>query len=353
MIILLFLLTFISSCLLTYLIRWYALHQSLLDIPNHRSSHAVPTPRGGGLSVVLVFLLSLFILNYFSWLNINTITFSGIITSSLFIAGIGFWDDHQHIPARWRIIVHLSASLFALWCLPELPAINLFSLTINLSIFKYLFYSVLLVWLLNLYNFMDGIDGIASVEALSVCSGVALLLFIQRDVNEMMMPILLFCCVAGFLFWNFPHAKIFMGDACSGFLGFILGFLAILTSLTSTLNIWSWLILLAVFIADASFTLIKRFLSGQVWYEAHRSHAYQHYAMKLQQQFEHQGLEDSQARTKAHRQINFQMLLINFCWLLPLATVAVFYPFWGGLLTLIAFTPLVWLANFLNAGKST
>ncbi len=349
--IILFLLAFVSSCLLTYLIRQYALHKSLLDIPNHRSSHAIPTPRGGGLSVVLTFIAFLLVFHLFVWEKINTLALGGIIASSLMVAAIGFWDDHQHIPARWRLAIHLIAAFLALWCLSDLPKIMLFNLNIDLSLFGYIFYTLLLVWLLNLYNFMDGIDGIASVEALTVSGSAALLLMFKEQSNEAMIPLLLFFCVAGFLVWNFPHAKIFMGDACSGFLGFILGLLAVITSLTESLNIWSWLILLAVFIADASFTLARRFLSGQVWYEAHRSHAYQHYAIRLQQQFERQNLESAEARTKAHRQANLYMLLINLFWLLPLAALAALYPFWGIMLTIIAFAPLLWLARFLDAGK--
>jgi len=347
------LLAFFFSCFFTYLIRRYALHKSLLDIPNHRSSHTIPTPRGGGLGVVMVFLAFLVIFKLFFNLYLNTQALIGLVIASLLIASIGFWDDHQPIPARWRLLVHLGAVFIALGFLPVFPEIIIFNVVLNLSVVGYLFYGLFLVWLLNLYNFMDGIDGIASIEALSVSGSAALLLLLQGHVTAAIILILLFCCVAGFLVWNFPPAKIFMGDACSGFLGFILGLLAMISSFEGGLNLWVWLILLAVFISDASFTLGRRFLTGQVWYAAHRSHAYQHYAIRLQQQFEQQGLETTLARTKAHRQVNLYLVLINLVWLFPLAMLASFYPFWGIVLTVIAFAPLLKLAHLLNAGLNS
>ncbi|NOQ35870.1 MAG: glycosyl transferase [Methylococcaceae bacterium] len=347
-----FLLAFLLSCLFTFFIRQYALHKSLLDIPNHRSSHAVATPRGGGLSVVIVFLIFMIALQLFDLIQLAANQLNSIILASLLVAGIGFWDDHQHIAARWRFSVHLLAILIVLLLLPKLPSIPLLGFSLNLSFFGFIFYSVSLVWLLNLYNFMDGIDGIASLETISVSLGAALLLFIQGDHNWSVLLVLLAVTVAGFMVWNWPHAKIFMGDACSGFLGLILGIFALMTTLGGLINLWSWLILLAVFITDASFTLITRFLGGERWYEAHCSHAYQNYARQLSQQFETQALDSTKARTKAHKQIDLSLVIINIFWLLPLAAIASFYPFWGLFISIIAFAPLVFIAKQLKAGQA-
>jgi len=156
--------------------------------------------------------------------------------------------------------------------------------------------------------------------------------------------------VSGFLGWNFPPAKIFMGDVCSGFLGFSLGIFALMTS--DSVNIWSWLILLGVFITDATFTLIKRILNKEIWYEAHSSHAYQHYARQLIRQFQQQGFDSHDARTQSHRRVNYQMTLINIFWLFPLASIATFYPYWASLITLIAYLPLIFIAQHLKAGSA-
>lgn len=337
--------SFITSCFLTYLIRRYALKKSLIDIPNARSSHSIPTPRGGGLSVVIVFLAIAL------GLGIDY----KIIGAGLLVAGIGFWDDHQHIPARWRLLVHFGASALALYSVSKLPLIPFFAFSLENDYILAIIYIFGLVWLLNLYNFMDGIDGIASVEAITIALSAAALLFIHGQGQSVSFLLWIFAStIAGFLVWNFPAAKIFMGDACSGFLGFSLGICALITSSGNypLINIWSWLILLGVFITDATFTLIKRILNKEVWYEAHASHAYQHYARQLIHTFQQQGCEHQNARTKSHRRVNLMMTLINLFWLLPLATAATFYAYWAFLITVIAYLPLIVIAQRLKAGRA-
>lgn len=346
---------FLSTCFLTYLIRRYALAKSLIDIPNARSSHSVPTPRGGGLSVVIVSLSCLLFLSvaFFPLTGFN-LALLGIIVASFCVAGIGFWDDHRHIPARWRLLVHFAASVLALLSLSlvKLPMLAFFGFQIDNDWLLGILYLFGLVWLLNLYNFMDGIDGIASVEAITVALSAATLLFMRSEGEGLSVLLLLFSsAIAGFLVWNFPHAKIFMGDACSGFLGFSLGLFALVTSI-DLINLWSWLILLAAFITDATFTLIKRVLNGAVWYEAHSSHAYQHYARRLTHAFQQQGYEHREARTKSHRRVNLILSLINLFWLLPLAAAATLNPFWAPLIVITAFMPLLFIAHTLKAGIS-
>lgn len=355
MIIWLCLAAFLSTCFLTYLIRRYALAKSLIDIPNARSSHSIPTPRGGGLSVVIVSLSCLLFLSvaFFPLTGFN-LPLLGIIVASFCVAGIGFWDDHRHIPARWRLLVHFAASVLALFSLGlvKLPMLAFFGFQIDNYWLLGILYLFGLVWLLNLYNFMDGIDGIASIEAITVALSATALLFMRGEGESLSVLLLLFSsAIAGFLVWNFPHAKIFMGDACSGFLGFSLGLFALVTSI-DLINLWSWLILLAAFITDATFTLIKRVLNGAVWYEAHSSHAYQHYARRLTHAFQQQGYEHRDARTKSHRRVNLILSLINLFWLLPLAAAATLYPFWAPLIVIAAFMPLLFIAHTLKAGIS-
>ena len=352
MIIWLCLAAFLATCWLTYLIRRYALAKSLIDIPNARSSHSIPTPRGGGLSVVIVGLSCLIYLVVVFFPLIGLLPALLGIFACLCVAGIGFWDDHNHIPARWRLLVHFGASALALLnlSLAKLPMLSFLGVQIDNHWLLGILYLFGLVWLLNLYNFMDGIDGIASVEAITVALSAAALLFMRGEGNAFFFLLLLFSSsIAGFLVWNFPHAKIFMGDACSGFLGFSLGLFALVTS-TDFINLWSWLILLGVFITDATVTLIRRILNKEIWYEAHSSHAYQHYARQLIHYFQQQGYEHRDARTKSHRRVNLILTLINFFWLLPLAAAATVYPFWAVLIAVAAFLPLILIAYTLKAG---
>lgn len=360
MIIWLCLAVFLATCFLTYLIHHYVVAKSLIDIPNARSSHSIPTPRGGGLSIVIVCLVPFLLFGILTGFDTpecgeiadDTKFWAGAaLFSALFaVAGIGFGDDHRHIPARWRLLVHFSAAALALLNI-NLPVISGFGFSLENQWLLGCLYLFGLVWLLNLYNFMDGIDGIASIEAITVALGAAALLWIhQAESGADVLLVFFASSIAGFLVWNFPHAKIFMGDACSGFLGFSLGLFALITSATGAINIWSWLILLAVFITDATITLIKRILNKQVWYEAHSSHAYQHYARQLTHTFQQQGFDHRDARTRAHRGVNLMMTVINLFWLFPLATAAMFYPLWAALIAVIAFTPLIFIANALNAG---
>ena len=191
-----------------------------------------------------------------------------------------------------------------------------------------------LVWLLNLYNFMDGIDGIASIEAITVCLGGALIYWLSGHESQVLVLLVLAAAVGGFLYWNFPPARIFMGDAGSGFLGLMLGVLAVSAAMVEPQLLWSWLILLGVFVLDATWTLFRRLARGDKVYEAHRSHAYQ-YASR-----EH----------GSHLPVTLAVLAINVFWLLPLACVVALghvAGLWG---LLIAYLPLAILAVRYKAG---
>lgn len=329
MLIIIFLLAFIASVALTGLLRRYALAASLLDIPNARSSHSLPTPRGGGVAIVIVFLLGIIIL--FKAGLLPTATLWAFLGAGAWVAVVGFLDDHQHIPARWRLLAHFIGAAYGLFWLGGLPPL----LGFNLGWLGYLLGAFYLVWLLNLYNFMDGIDGLASIEAITVCLGGVLLSVLGSGATAQTYSlILLIVAVAGFLIWNFPPAKIFMGDAGSGFLGIILGLFSLQAAWQSPSFFWSWLILLGVFIVDATWTLARRFLRGEKIYEAHRSHAYQ----------------SASRHYLSHKPVSLAVAAINICWLLPMAL-------WvglGGLNALlglaIAYLPLLLLAIQFKAG---
>ena len=164
---------FIAAFILTWVLRRYALASSLMDIPNERSSHSVPTPRGGGVAIVLSFLAVLPLLGVLQWLPWSFVI--GIVGAGAGVAVLGFLDDHGHIAARWRLLGHFSSAAWALYWLGGLPPLLVFGYTFDLGLIGHVLAAVYIVWLLNLYNFMDGIDGIASVEAICVCLGGAVL----------------------------------------------------------------------------------------------------------------------------------------------------------------------------------
>lgn len=235
------------SLVLTGFLWRYALARSLLDVPNTRSSHTMPTPRGGGVAIVLTVLLGLPLL---AWVGaLAWPEMFGLWGAGAFVALVGFADDHGHIAARWRLLVHFFAASWALAWMGGLPPLPVFGVMVA-GWFVQVLAVLYLVWLLNLYNFMDGIDGLAGVEAITVCVGGALLCVLGAPgVMAWVVPMLLLGAVAGFLCWNFPPARIFMGDAGSGFLGLMLGLLSIQAGWVSPAFFWAWLILLGVLLS--------------------------------------------------------------------------------------------------------
>ncbi|NVZ21652.1 MraY family glycosyltransferase [Pseudomonas costantinii] len=319
--------------LLTWLLRRYALARSLIDVPNARSSHTVPTPRGGGVAIVVSFLVVLPIL--FVSDEVPHAVIWALMGAGAAVALLGFLDDHGHIAARWRLLGHFGAAVWVLVWLGGLPAISLPGLIVDFGWVGHILAVFYLVWMLNLYNFMDGIDGLASVEAMCACLGACLVYWWGGYQALIWAPLLLSMAVLGFLYWNFPAARIFMGDAGSGFLGLILGGLSLAAAWQDANLLWVWLILLGVFIVDATFTLSRRLMRGDKVYEAHRSHAYQFASRKV----------------GGHLPVTLSVLAINLFWLTPIA-IGVGVLGLNGLLGLvIAYAPLMVLAMKYKAGE--
>ncbi|MGE8101948.1 MraY family glycosyltransferase [Pseudomonas fluorescens] len=321
------------SLVLTGALRRYALSRSLMDIPNARSSHSRPTPRSGGVAIVLSFLAVLPVLGWFGVASWELVW--ALLGAGGGIAIIGFVDDRSHIAVRWRLLGHFAGAVWVLCWFNGMPALNIFGISLSLGWLGNVLAAVYLVWMLNLYNFMDGIDGIASIEAVSVCLGACLVYWLCGYDSLIWAPLLLAMSVLGFLYWNFPPARIFMGDAGSGFLGMVLGVFSLQAAWHSTSLFWVWLILIGVFVVDATFTLIRRFLQGARIYEAHRSHAYQCASRQL----------------GTHSIVTLAVLTINVLWLLPIALYVELLGLDGLIGLVVAYVPLVILAVWFRAGE--
>ena len=323
---------FFVSWALTLILRRYALAKSLMDIPNERSSHSIPTPRGGGVAIVASFALGVPILARLDLIAAQA--WYGLLGAGLLVAIIGFADDHGHIAAKWRLLGHFIAATWAMFWLNGLGPIQFFGVIFDLGWLGNILAAFYLVWMLNLYNFMDGIDGLASVQAIFVCVAAGLISWVTGHASLIGVPLLLSAAVAGFLVWNFPPARIFMGDAGSGFLGLVLGILTLDAGKEASELMWSWLILLGVFIVDATITLFRRLTRREKIYQAHRSHAYQH----------------ASRHYSSHRTVTLGVLCINLFWVLPIALVVATGDLDGFTGLVIAYTPLIWLAVKFNAG---
>ena len=183
-----------------------------------------------------------------------------------------------------------------------------------------------MLWLLNLYNFMDGIDGLAALQTIYACGVAALLAFFAHGAQLYSLYCLLLAAAhLGFLTCNWPPARLFMGDAGSVPTGFLMGALVIVGAVEGQVTVWSWLILLAPFITDASVTLIWRMVTGQPFLQAHRLHAYQ----RLSRYW------------GSHLRVDMLLVAIHSVWLLPLAFLAQWQAERGLFLVIMAYVPLL------------
>jgi len=258
----LLILLFITTALLTLGIRTYANHKELLDHPNDRSSHLTPTPKGGGLAIILTFYAALTYL--FLQKTIEPTLFYALL-SALPVVIVSLIDDLYPLSAKIRFGVQLLSASVAIYLLGGVSTLNLglFSLS---GIWLNIIGILTIIWMTNLYNFLDGIDGYAASEALFVGGG-AYVLFGSET------ALLLAVTTAGFLLFNWHKASIFMGDVGSAPLGFI--FAILLLHDASTPSFLAWIMLLSLFWFDATLTLIRRAKNREKLSQAHKKHAYQ------------------------------------------------------------------------------
>lgn len=241
----------------------------MIDTPNARSSHDVPTPRGGGVSFVIVTLGFAALALALGWLPAPLA--GAVLVGGGIVAAVGFLDDLYDLGARSRLAAHVFAALAVITLLGPLREIPFFVTELPLGLFALPFTVIMIVWLINLTNFMDGINGIASAHALGFCAAAVLC-----GVAEIVpLALVLGAAVLGFMLWNFPRGRIFMGDAGSGFLGMLSAVLMLGATGSRTGGGIAVLIALAPFITDATLTLFLRFVRGERVFEAHRIHLYQ------------------------------------------------------------------------------
>jgi Fuc2NAc and GlcNAc transferase len=263
----------VTSWLIAGRVRRYALERFLLDVPNHRSSHSVATPRGGGLAIATVTLLGAALISVRGLLPARLAI--AIVGGGALIAAIGWLADGGGVWASSRALTHVVAAVWAVLWLGGLPALNLGGETVSLGWLGGALAVAGIVWATNLYNFMDGIDGLAGGEATMVGAFAGALLLVEGRSDLACAAWIVAAASVGFLAWNWPPAKLFMGDVGSGLLGFLFATLAVASENAGALPLLAWVILTAAFVVDATITLVRRVIRGERWYAAHRSHAYQ------------------------------------------------------------------------------
>lgn len=265
MLIWLLIITVVLSFTGTFIIIKVAHEKNILDIPNVRSSHSVPTPRGGGLAIALTWYLGLCGLRYLDLIESHL--FYALISGSV-LAVVGLLDDLISLKPWIRILFQVFTVTTGLYFINGFNSIYLSNNEFSMPVIFTIIALIGAVWFINLFNFMDGIDGYASVEAILVASCMYL-------ITKNPVFLILIVSVFGFLVWNWPKAKIFMGDIGSTQLGYILVILGIYFNNNHELTIFGWMTLTSLFWIDASLTLFRRWRNKEKLSQAHKKHAYQ------------------------------------------------------------------------------
>jgi Fuc2NAc and GlcNAc transferase len=292
---------------------WCARRWNLVAHPNERSSHTQATPHGGGIGMIAAFAL---VVAASPLVSPGEATEVGLIAATaLFLVVVGVLDDLRGLSVRLRFALYALCCVFAVVVM--MPAGDLVFAGIAL---------LGLLWLMNLYNFMDGIDGIAASQAIVASGAAAVLAWGSGGAGSYVAVCAVFAAAQlGFLCWNWPPARLFMGDAGSIPTGFVLGALALWGHWQQLLPIACWLVLLGVFIADASYTLARRFARGENVTQAHREHVYQRLSR-------HWG---------SHLMVDLLLLAVVSLWLFPIAMTIMLWPSFQELLVILAYLPLL------------
>lgn len=266
---------FLTTLLFVRLVMIVLRRKAILDRPNARSSHTIPTPRGGGIGVIAALLLMMPLLAWFGTeMPPHTIIFGVAV-----LALISWVDDLRPLPAWVRLLAHATTVIAVLWSNPALT--DYLGHPLALTRWAGMFVIAgLWVWFINLFNFMDGIDGISGVQTGAMGVGIVCISVLAAGApgTEGSVAAILVGSALGFMVWNWHPARIFLGDVGSIPLGFLLGWL-LLEALAQ--GHWAAAMILPVYyLADATITLCRRALRGAPVWKAHREHFYQQAVQK-------------------------------------------------------------------------
>ena len=256
---------FLLSFVLTYVIKNHAIKNSLVAEVNERSSHTVPTPHGGGIAIAISWFVGLIYL-YFNH-QIESSLFYALM-SGMIISVVSYLDDLFELSTKIRLTTQTLVALLGLYFLGGFETLDLFYFSTKNQVITNIFAFLMIVWFINLYNFLDGIDGYAGSEAIFL--GMAGFILFGGEHF-----LILIVATLGFLIWNWHKAKIFMGDVGSTLLGYNIAIFTLYYANQEPSNLWVWIALFGLFWFDATLTLLRRYKNGEKLSQAHKKHAYQ------------------------------------------------------------------------------
>ena len=244
----------------------------ILDHPNDRSLHDRPVPRGGGLAILIAIVANVTAVALFHPYGELVVISVGVFI----VAVVSFLDDHYSIPPLYRLVAHVSAAALILYGGLSLQKLEIAGASWHWSYVTGAGFSVLfIVWMINLYNFMDGMDGFAGGMAVSGFGALAAMGWMAGHEIFFVISLIIAAASAGFLVFNFPPARIFMGDAGSSTLGFLAAVLSLWGARDGVFPFWAAVLVFSPFIVDATVTLIRRLMRHEKVWQAHKSHCYQ------------------------------------------------------------------------------
>ena len=318
---------YLASIVGTVIYRRFAIKHNILSNLNSRTLHQKPTPRGGGFVFSMVFALSVIL---FSSLNIIEKYLVNVFGyGAIFALLLGYFDDLFNLSSLKKLVFQF---LLILWMLYFFSIELIFEIQGIYDWFFLLSLPILLVWLINAYNFIDGIDGMAILGAILIASTIIVTLLLTSGFSDLMLLLLvLLASCFGFLFFNWPKASIFMGDSGSIFLGFCFSSLIVYSVATNEVSLFTWLVAFGYYLADTSTTTILRIFLVKKWYGTHRSHAYQNLAR----------IKDN------HSIVTYGVLIYHLLWLLPLAILTVLKQDLALIIVICAYLPtILWTIRF-------
>ncbi|MDD2789221.1 MAG: glycosyltransferase family 4 protein [Sulfurimonas sp.] len=261
----LYILLFLLSFAFTYLIKNYALKKSLVAHVNERSSHTTPTPHGGGIAIAFTWFIGI---SYLYFYDEITVSLYFALMAGILLSFVSYLDDLYELSPKIRLLTQALVAFMALYFLSGFERIDFYFFSIENQIFTNIFAFFMILWFINLYNFLDGIDGYAGCEAIFLALA-AFILF--GDAHFLVLA----SAALGFLVWNWHRAKIFMGDVGSTLLGYNVAVFTLYYANEQSANLWIWIILFGLFWFDATLTLYRRYKNKEKLSQAHKKHAYQ------------------------------------------------------------------------------
>lgn len=296
-------------------------------IPNFRSLHRTVIPRGAGLAVAIATLSGILAWHFHQYLSLPDVMI--FLVGGAVSALAGFADDRLDIRPRYRLAIQLVAATWVCFWAGGLPSLDLGFARLALGWGGYVVVIVAFLWFYNLYNFIDGIDGMASSATSFIGFTMGTIMLIEHQFVLALILGMLTIANTGFLLFNWPPARMFMGESGTSFISYILSAVILVSLSRNVISVWMWLIVFGYYFSDTTTTTLTRAVRfGRKFYMPHRSHAYQNLARIW----------------NSHLRVLLIVLAVDLFWLVPFIWLAREYRSLGVFAALFAYTPLVLLA---------